>query len=122
MNLRKIANASIQAINKDVSITAKVSDGTYTTEPDGTRIPNYTTIITTGNMQPLSTQDLKRLEGLNIQNVTAKVFLNGNFEGVFRNTQRGGDLLIIGGNTYLVTAVIERWPSWCLVGVTMQMT
>ena len=120
MNLRKIANASIQSVNKDVSITAKVSDETYTTEPDGTRIPNYTTITTTGNMQPLSTQDLKHLEGLGIQNVTAKVFLNGNFEGVFRNTQRGGDLLIIGGNTYLVTAVIERWPSWCLVGVTMQ--
>ena len=121
MNLRKITNRGIQRINKDVPIVVKQSTGS-TTSPDGSPVPTYTTLpTTTGNMQPLSTQDLKRLEGLNVQGVTAKVFLNGNFEGVFRKTGRGGDLLVIGGNTYLVTAVIERWPTWCLVGVTLQM-
>ena len=122
MNLRKITNRGVQRINKDVPIVIKQSTG-YTTAADGSRTPTYTALpTTTGNMQPLSSQDLKRLEGLNIQGVTAKVFVNGNHESVFRKTGRGGDLLVIGGNTYLVTAVIERWPSWCLVGVTMQMS
>ncbi len=120
MNLHQIASGAISSVNPFVAVTGQVSTGTYTTAGDGTRTPAYTTINTTGQIQPLSTQDLKKLNALNIQNVTQKGYLNGNYEGVFRALGKGGDLLTFGGETYLVTAVLERWPDWCCVGLTMQ--
>ena len=121
MNLRNLAGAAVRRINPDVPITIQVSTG-YTTAADGTQTPSYSPVNTTGNMQPLSGQDLKRIQNLNAQEVTAKVFVNGNYEGVVRNSGIGGDLLTINGQTYLITVVIERWPDWCLVGVTEQIT
>lgn len=119
MNLRNLVSGAVTRVNPDVPINIQVSTG-YTTAADGIRTPTYSTVNTTGNMQPLSSQDLKKLDGLNVQSVTAKVFLNGNYEGVVRNKGKGGDLLTINGSTYLITAVIERWPDWCAVGVTEQ--
>lgn len=120
MNLNALVGPLVGNVNPSISITVQKSTG-YTIAADGTQQPTYTTSTVTGQVQPLSEQDLKRLEGLNAQDVTYKVFLNGDFEGVFRKTGRGGDLLSWGGNTYLVTAVIERWPDWTAVGVTLQM-
>ena len=119
MNLNNIAAAYVGSVNPQVSISVQTSTG-YTVNPDGTQVPTYSTSSTTGQMQPLGPQDLKKLDGLNIQNVTAKVYLNGDYEGVFRVLGKGGDLLTINGQTYLVTAVLERWPQWTCVGVTMQ--
>ncbi len=119
MNLNAIAAPLVAAVNPQVSISVQTSTG-FTINPDGTQVPIYSASVVTGQMQPLSAQDLKKLEGLNIQNVTAKVFLNGDFEGVFRVLGKGGDLLTINGQVWLVTAVLERWKDWTLVGVTMQ--
>jgi len=38
-----------------------------------------------------------------------------------RPLAKGGDLLDFGGQTWLVTAVLETWPDWCKVGVTLQL-
>ncbi len=126
MNLHSIASQAISAVNPMIAITTQLSGG-YVTNPDGSQVPLYTDGTTTGQVQSLTASDLKKLEGLNIQNVEQKVYLNGNFEGAFRQLGLGGDLLIFsygsaGSQTYLVTAVLERWPDWCCVGVTMQVT
>jgi hypothetical protein len=120
MNLNRLAAGIVGAVNPQVSISVQLSTGS-TTNPDGTQTPTYTTSTATGQVQPLGSQDLRRLDGLNIQGVTAKVYLNGDFEGVFRVLGKGGDLLTFNGQTYLVTAVLERWPDWTCVGVTMQL-
>lgn len=120
MNVRGIASGLTAAVNPPTSVTVEQSTG-YTTSGDGTRVPTYTTISTTGSVQALTGRDLEKLSGLNIQGVTQKIYLNGNFEGVFRATGRGGDLLKFGGQTYLVAAVLERWPDWCCLAITMQM-
>lgn len=119
MNLHTIAANVTRRVTPKTSITVKHATG-YTVSADGTQIPTYSQSTVQGDVQPLSTQDLKKIEGLNVQNVTQKVYLTGDFEGVFRKTGRGGDLLEWGGNIYLVTAVLERWPTWTAVGVTMQ--
>ena len=124
MNLHSIASQAISAVNPMLTVTTKLSSG-YTTSGDGSQVPTYTTGSATGQVQSLSASDLKKLEGMNIQNVEQKVYLNGNFEGAFRQLGLGGDLLTFnygthGAQTYLVTAVLERWPDWSCVGVTMQ--
>lgn len=120
MNLHSIASGVISAVNPMIPVTVKVSAG-YATSADGTQVPSYNTISTTGQVQALTGKDLKQLEGLNIQGVTEKAYLNGNYEGVFRVLGKGGDLLVFGGRTYLVMAVLERWPDWCSVALTMQL-
>lgn len=120
MNLHAIVSGAIGAINPQRAITVLQSTG-YSTAADGTQIPTYRTLNVTGQIQDLSGKDIMRLNGLNIQGVMQKAYLTGNFEGVFRALGKGGDLLKFGGRTYLVTVVLERWPDWVCVALTMQM-
>jgi hypothetical protein len=120
MNLHGIVSNAIGALNPQQSITVMQSTG-YTTAADGTQVPSYFVIPATGQVQALTGSDIMKLNGLNIQGVTQKAYLTGDFEGVFRVLGKGGDLLKFGGQTYLVTAVLERWPDWVCVGITMQL-
>lgn len=120
MNLQSLTAGVVAHVNPTTSITIQQSTG-YTTGADGTQTPTYTTTTAQGQVQPLSANDLKRIEGLSAQEITHKVILPGNWEGVFRKTGKGGDLLEWGGYTYLVTEVLERWPTWTALGVTLQL-
>lgn len=119
MNLHSMASGAVAAVNPMRTVTIKTSTG-YTIGSDGTQVPAYSTATAQGQIQPLGVKDLQKLQGLNIQGVTQKAYLTGNYEGCFRKTGKGGDLLIFGGNTYLVSAVLERWPDWSAVGITAQ--
>jgi hypothetical protein len=119
MNLHGIVSGAVGAINPFIPVVIQQNTG-YTTSPDGTQVPAYTTVNTTGQKQDLSGKDILRLNSLNIQGVVCKMYLNGNYEGVFRALGKGGDLLTFGGQTYLVAQVLERWPDWCCVALTMQ--
>lgn len=121
MNLHAIASGVLGAVNPPTSVTVKQSTG-YTTAADGSQVPTYNMISTTGQQQALSGGDILRLNNLNVQGATTKMYLNGNYEGMFRVLGKGGDLLAFGGQTYLVSAVLERWPDWCCVALTMQVT
>jgi hypothetical protein len=121
MNLHSIVSGAIGAVNPFIPVSIKQSTG-YTTAPDGTQVPTYTTISTTGQQQALSGSDILRLSNLNIQGVTTKMYLTGQYEGVFRVLGKGGDLLAFGGQTYLVAQVLERWPDWACVALSMQTT
>ena len=120
MNLHGLVSGAIGSVNPQRNITILQSSG-YTTAADGSQIPAYTTIQTTGQIQDLSGRDIMRLNGLNIQGVMQKAYLNGDFEGVFRVLGKGGDLIKFGGQTYLVTSVLERWADWVCLGITMQL-
>ena len=119
MNLHALASAAIGAVNPFLPVTIQQSTG-YTTNADGTQVPGYTMLQASAQVQALTGSDVRELEGLNIQGVTQKAYLSGNYEGLFRVLGKGGDLIVINGLTYLVTAVLERWPDWCCVGLTLQ--
>jgi hypothetical protein len=119
MNLHGIASAAISAVNPMIPVSIRQSTG-YTTGPDGTQAPNYSTVNAMGQQQALSGGDIQRLNSLNVQGVVTKMYLTGNFEGAFRVTGKGGDLVGFGGRTYLVATVLERWDSWCCIALVMQ--
>jgi len=111
----------IGIVNPFVNGTIMMSDGTYATQPDGTRVPNYETIPGVPmQVQALTVDDLKKAEGLNIQGIRQAIYLNGNWSGVDRVDKLGGDLIVLDGKTWLVTMVLESWPDWCKVMVTLQ--
>jgi hypothetical protein len=119
MNLHGLVRSAIGTVNPEIPVTIRSSTG-YTTAPDGSQVPSYSTLATTGQRQALSGGDIMRLNNLNVQGVTEKMYLTGNYEGVFRVLSKGGDLMDFGGQTYLVSAVLERWPDWCCVALTLQ--
>lgn len=120
MNLHGIASQAVGAVNPNIPIIIQKSTG-YTTLGDGTQEPTYSTVTVPGNVQSLTGKDLAQLSALGIQGVTQKVYLAGDFEGVFRVLGKGGDLLKFREQTWLVSAVMERWPDWVCVAVTMQL-
>ena len=121
MNLHGLVRGAIGTVNPDIPVTIRSSTG-YTTAADGSQVPSYSTTTTTGQRQALSGGDIMRLNGMGAQGVTEKMYLTGNYEGIFRVTGKGGDLLTFGGQTYLVSVVLERWPDWCCVALTLQVT
>lgn len=120
MNLHGIASGAIGAINPPVLATIKSSNG-YTTNPDFSRAPAYTvTQDVPIQVQALTAAEIRHTDNLGLQGVMRGVYLNGAANGMVRKYGEGGDLLIFGGNTWLATTVLETWPDWTKIAVTLQ--
>lgn len=126
MNLHGIVRGAITTVNPDVSASVQKSGGS-TTLPDGSRVPIYPTPIpVTVQVQALTYNDLVHLDGLGIQGVRRAVYLYGSVMGVVRVDQKGGDKLIFPagtlpeGNVWLAAHVLEQWPDWCKIAITLQ--
>lgn len=125
MNLRGIANSVASVVNPNIAITYRTNSG-YTTDAAGHRTPLTTDTALTGQVQALTGDDLKHIDGLNMQGVFRSVYLYGNIQGVVRSDGKGGDVLrfpqVPGGavQNWLVSQVMETWPTWCRVIVCLQ--
>jgi len=128
INLRGIANAAIQSINPNIPVSISVPNG-YTIDPDTLiQIPAYTTLAAFGNVQALSSDDLKQIDGLNQEGILRAVYLYGNFNGVLRPDNQPTTVLTFSTNESGVTKdrswnvfrVFEAWQTWCKVGVVLQ--
>jgi len=119
MNLHQIVRGAITTVNPDVPGVLKVNSG-FTTAPGGKRVQSYTDVDVMAQMQELSSTDLKQVDAINVQGILQSVYLNGNFNGINRPDQKGGDILIVDGQKWLVVKVPELWPDWCRVIVNLQ--
>lgn len=121
MNLHGLVAPAVGAVNPLVTVTIKPSAG-YTTAADGSRVPAYGPSITAqGQLQALQYNDIYQIDGLNLQGVRRKLYLNGNWNGVIRVDQKGGDLVVLpDGTVWLVAFVFEYWPDWCSLAITLQ--
>lgn len=119
MNLHGMVSGAIGIVNPFVQVQVRRSTG-YDTQPDGTRVPTYTTLSGPAQVQDLSQDDLKLVEGLDIQGVRRNVYINGNWAGAVRAEARGGDIFMFEGREWLATMIAEQWPDWCKVIVTRQ--
>lgn len=121
MNLHGIAAGAIGAVNPFIPVTVRQSMGASEDET-GRSVPTYAAPLSvTGQKQALSGRDIQRINALSVQGVVCKMYMNGNYEGLFRVTGKGGDLLTFDGQTYLVATVLERWPDWCCLALAMQL-
>ena len=121
MNLHNIASGVISAVNPMQTWTIQASTGS-TTSGDGRRVPTYADPLeVTCQAQSLQYNDIAQMDGLNVQGIKSKIYLNGHFNGAVRAQGKGGDLLTDPlGNVWLVVIVLETFPDWCSLGVVLQ--
>lgn len=127
MNLHGVVRGAITSVNPDIQATLLRSNG-YTTTASGKQVPAYTTLTGPIQVQGVSAKDLEHTDFLNIQGILRTVYIKGNWAGVIRIDQRGGDIMkfpqVPGAvvQDWLVVSVKETWPNWCSVIVCLQAT
>lgn len=123
MNLHAIAAPFIGAVNPNILAILQTSAGS-TTSADGKRSPLFAYQNVIAQVQPMSTGDLKQTDGLNLNGTKRSIYLYGESNATVRPSSKGGDLITIasGANagTWLVAMVLEQWPDWVKVAVTLQ--
>lgn len=121
MNLHAIASAVTGAVNPQLTLSVRFSTGN-TVADDGTPVPSYSAPTPLkGDVQSLTFGDLRQLEGVNMAGKKRAIYVNGALESVVRFNDKGGDLITLpDGTVWLVAMVLEQWPTWCKVAVTLQ--
>lgn len=98
--------------------------GTYKIFPGDQTVASEamtTAFIVSSQIQSLTYSDLLKLDALNIQGQRRGVYVNGRFDGVVRPQLKGGDLATFpDGTQWLVAHVLEYWPDWCKLALTLQ--
>ena len=125
MDLHSAVSGVITAVNPDTPAKLYKSSG-YTNGQNGKQVPIYEPMIR-GNIQVqgMSQGALMHANNLNITGILRKVYMKGDWESVVRSTMRGGDKFVFSygdiiDGTWLVTTVLETWPTWCSVIVQLQ--
>ena len=120
MNLQDIVRSHITRVNPDIPAIIRGSAG-YTTLANGKQVPKYEpdqhAMI---QRQELTQRELMQIDNVNKQGVMCSVYVSGNYYGVLRASQLGGDLFIFNGQTWKVVQVLEAWPDWCKLAMVLQ--
>ena len=120
MDLRGLANGVTCAVNPNKTVTVLRSTG-YTIGTGRKQVPSYAAPVTgPGQIQALDANDIKQLDGLNIQGTIRAIYLRGVLAGVVRPDGTGGDLVQFDGQTWLVVKVLEGWPTWTKAAIVRQ--
>lgn len=120
MDLRGIANQVSNAVNPNVIVTVTRSTG-YTVGAGLKQVPTYAAPVTgPAQVQALDNGELRQIEGLNLQGVIRGIYLRGVLAGVIRPDSKGGDLVTIGAEIWLVVKVLETWPLWTKAVIVRQ--
>jgi len=120
MNIYPIANTAINVINVNVEATLLISDG-YTIGEGRKQIPVYKSpIVGQVQIQALDGKDLKQLDGVNMNGTIRALYLLGNLAGVVKPEGKGGDLVKLNNQSWLVVKVLECWPQWSKVAIVLQ--
>lgn len=124
MDLHSIAVGYVSAVNPVLLCQLQPSTGN-TTAPDGTQTPSY------GPAEPIYVQcqaltynDLHQISGLNIQGTKLAMYIQGEWEGLVRSEQKGGDLITTpNGQIWLCVQVLENWyqsAGWTKLAAVLQ--
>ena len=121
MDLRGLANGVSSTVNPNKTVTVRRSTG-YTIGAGRKQVPGYADPVTgPGQIQALDANDIKQIDGLNIQGTVRAIYLRGVLAGVVRPDGTGGDLVEVDGQTWLVVKVLEGWPTWTKAAIVLQM-
>lgn len=120
MNLHALAGPAVGTVNPNKVAELFISTG-YAKDATHKQVPTYSTVImVTAQVQALTQDDLRQLQNIDQQGVSHTAYLYGEVDGVVREDNRGGDVLVFDGWEHLVVSVLEAWPGWCKVALARQ--
>lgn len=124
MDLHGIVSGVIGTINPFTEASYQASTG-FTTDAAGKQSPSYAAPITVSvQVQALTFRDLQQIAGIDLQGTRRAIYIEGPSQGIVRSTGQGGDLITISSGVdagvWLVAQVLEAWPDWTKVAVTLQ--
>jgi hypothetical protein len=122
MDLRGLANGVTSTVNPNETVSVLRSTG-FTVGAGAKQVPSYAAAVDgPAQVQALDADDIKQLDGLNIQGTVRAIYLRGSLAGVVRPNQTGGDLVKrkAGAETWLVVKVLESWPDWTKAAIVLQ--
>ena len=120
MDLRSVSNGVSNAVNGNIIVTVLASTGS-TTGAGLRQVPSYAAPVTgPAQVQALDNMELRQLDGLKIQGTIRGIYLRGALAGVIRPDSKGGDLVTICSQTWLVVKVLESWPLWSKCAIVLQ--
>ncbi|HCU0244484.1 TPA: hypothetical protein OUE28_003477 [Morganella morganii] len=120
IKVRALANTAIQCVNKNLPAVLMANDG-YETDEAGATTPTFTSHDISVQLQSLSTQDLEHLGVINQQGQFIYGYARGQISALRRAQKQGADKLRFMAygedkeSEWLVTQVIESYPSWVKV-------
>jgi len=122
VRLRAVTAPAVAAVNPRIVVSIRRSIG-YTTASDGAQVPEYEVVANVrAQMQALSNDELKQVEGMNLQGNKQAMYLNGEWSGIVRADRLGGDLVALpDGTEWLVVTVLENWPNWTKLALCQQL-
>ena len=122
MDLRGLTNGVTSTINPNETVTVLRSTG-FTIGAGAKPVPSYAAPVSgPAQIQALDADDIKQLDGLNIQGTIRAIYLRGTLAGVMRPNQTGGDIVKRKNETesWLVVKVLESWPDWTKAAIVLQ--
>ena len=124
MNLHGIVSGLVGAVNPPLACLLTASTGT-TTGADYTPVPTYAAPVTIMvQVQSLTYDDLMQTNGLNIQGEKRAMYIQGNWNGVVRSANKGGDLITTpDGKVWLCAMVLENLSlssGWTKIAAVLQ--
>lgn len=121
MNLHNIVRVAINSINPDQNIVVKVFDGVDNT---GTWAKvTYKTENAVAQVQPMNSEDIQFINNFNSSSIYKAMYIKGNWSGLNRVTESGGDLIEWDNKIWYVVSVPEGWNAtagWTKVLVVAQ--
>ncbi|MBO7714401.1 MAG: hypothetical protein J6S85_12570 [Methanobrevibacter sp.] len=121
MNLHNIVRKAISSVNPDQEITVKVFSGVDNT---GTyAVLTYTETTAIAQVQPMNSEDIQFINNFNSSSIYKAMYIQGNWSGLNRVTENGGDLIKWNDKVWYVVSVPEGWDAtagWTKVLVVAQ--
>lgn len=120
IKVRALANTAIQCVNKNLPAVLMANDG-YEIDESGKQAAKYSESDISVQLQSLSTQDLEHLGVINQQGQFIYGYARGQISALRRAKKQGADKLRFNAygedeeSEWLVTQVIESYPSWVKV-------
>ena len=120
INVRSLVNPATNNINQNADVVILRSLG-FEIGAGRQQVPKYDyPLAGKAQVQALDHADLEKMQGLNLQGIYRSLYLTGALHGVIRKEGEGGDLVKYNGQTWLVSKILETWPTWTKAAICLQ--
>lgn len=110
MNLHNIVRRAINSVNPDQPVIVRLCTG-QNHKPGGIKEAVYSDIPAIAQIQPVPSNEIQFIDNYVSSSEYRNFYLNGDFSGLSRRSETGGDLIIWRGKTYFIDSEPEPWSA-----------